>query len=321
MKLEHFVTLSLNPALDTTLWVTGLDHEFNDVLREQQEAAGKAVNVARVLTSFGCPCKALILAGEGNRGRYFERLDEDNLDYEAVFLQGDIRENISIVKPDESLLRLTRPGFTVYEDHIERVKQHLSELITPGTLTVVAGKNPRGLSSEAFIEICAHIKSLGGILAIDTSSATEKDICTIRPWVIKPNIEELKMMTGEELDTREKLRAAFSRFHQSGVQHILLSLGSEGLVYSGYPDSCGESPNTPRMFYAKVPHVRVKSTVGAGDCTLSGFLLAYRSNLNITECLRLAASFGTASVMIDGTNPPRADELEEVYPQVEVREE
>ncbi|WP_312644105.1 hexose kinase [Hydrogenoanaerobacterium sp.] len=312
MKIERFVALSLNPALDTTLWVDGLEREYNQVLGEQCEAAGKAVNVARVLKAFDCHCKTLILAGESNRHKYFERLDADGIDYDTVFLEGEIRENISLVLPDDKLIRLARPGFTVHSAQIEEIKARLATMITPGTLAVVAGKNPVGLNEAAFVELCTYIESLGATLAVDTSSVKEQDICAIRPWIIKPNLEELELMTGETLDTHEKIAKVFQRFHQNGVQHLLLSMGGDGVLYSG-----GEQSEY-RILHAKVPQVHVKSTVGAGDSTLSGFLLAYHSGKTIEECVRVAASFGTASVMIDGTNPPRQQELEMVYPQVEV---
>jgi|GEM_PF-545688 len=312
MRIERFIALSLNPALDTTLWIDGLEREYNQVLGEQCEAAGKAVNVARVLKAFDCPCKMLILAGENNRRKYFSRLDSDAIDYDAVFLSGEIRENISLVLPDDKMIRLARPGFTVSKAQIDEIKAHLAKMITPGTLAVVAGKNPIGLSEAEFIDLCAFIESKGAVLAVDTSSVKECDICAIRPWIIKPNLEELELMTGETLDTHEKLAAAFARFHREGVQHILLSMGGDGVLYSG-----GEGSDY-QLLRAEVPQVHVKSTVGAGDSTLAGFLLSYHKGKAIDECVRVAASFGTASVMIDGTNPPRKQELEQVYPQVRV---
>lgn len=319
MKIDKIVTLSLNPALDITLWVDGLDKEYNDVTNEQHEAAGKAVNVARVLKAFGCDSKTVLLAGRGNSGKYFARLDEDEIDYQTVFVNGDIRENISIVKPGAPLIRLARPGFFAAPEALEDIKKHLAGCVTQGTLVVAAGKNPRGVTPAVFAELCEYIEKLGGSLAIDTSSLKEAELCALKPWVIKPNIEELEYITDETLDRKEKIFAVFKRFHAKGVRHILLSMGGDGLYYSGMAKGENGAERYSVML-ASVPSVAVKSTVGAGDSSLSGFLLACKSGCAIKECVRVAASFGTASVMLDGTNPPRMEELKEIYPQVRVSE-
>lgn len=308
MKIKRFAALSLNPALDITMWIDGLDKEYNQVRREQCEAAGKAVNVARVLGAFDCECRTLIVAGEDNSHYYFERLKEDAITYEAITVPGLIRENISLVQPDGTLVRLARPGFTVDKAALERVRGQFAPYVAEGTLVVVAGKNPAGVAPEDFVAMCRSVKELGGTLALDTSSLHERDIFEIAPWIIKPNVEELELMTGETFGTLGQMTAALCRFHEHGVEHVLVSMGGDGLLYSG----AGET------LLAKVPSVTVKSTVGAGDNTLSGFLMAYAQGRALEECVRIAASFGTASVMRDGTNPARVQELREVYDKVKV---
>lgn len=308
MQLQQFAALSLNPALDITLWVDGLDKEYNQVLREQCEAAGKAVNVARVLKTFDFSCKTFILAGEENCRYYFKRLDEDGIDYDFLLLPGLVRENMSIVQPDGKLMRLARPGFAVDRLTLGRVCELLTGFITKNTVVVVAGKSPIGVTPKDLIDVCKRIQAGGGMVALDTSSLTEQDIFAIAPWIIKPNLEELEWMTGKQLDTIEKIIEALALFHTHGVQHILVSMGGDGLLYSG----------GGTVLHATVPVVPVKSTVGAGDNTLAGFLMAHSAGLTIQECVHVAASFGTSSVMLDGTNPPQMDDLRAVYPQVKL---
>lgn len=310
MQIKQFAALSLNPALDITMWVDGLSKEYNQVLREQCEAAGKAVNVARVLKTFEFPCKTFLLAGEENCRYYFKRLDEDGIDYDFLLLPGLVRENISVVQPDGKLTRLARPGFAVDRLTLDRVCELLTSVVAPGTLVVVAGKNPAGVAQKDLVGVCKKVQAAGGMVALDTSSLTEQDIFAISPWVIKPNVEELEWMTGKQLDTIEKMVAALGLFHEHGIQHILVSMGGDGLLYSG----------GGVVLHASVPVVPVKSTVGAGDSTLSGFLMAYSAGHSIQECVRVAASFGTASVLLDGTNPPQMDDLRAVYPRVTLAE-
>ena len=308
MRIERFAALSLNPALDVTLRVENLAQEYNNVLHEQSEAAGKAVNVARVLHSYGTACRTLVLAGTDNLHKYRARLERDGVQCEFVETEGEIRENISVVQADDSLFRLARPGFVVTEEKLEQVRARLVPMVGPGTLLIAAGRNPRGVSGAQFCSVCDTVRGLGGALAVDTCSLTEQEIFALRPWLMKPNIEELEQMTGETLRTRERVLAAAERYRKNGVENLLISMGPDGALF------CGEGG----VFYARVPRVHVKSTVGAGDSTLSGFVMAYAAGRPIADCVRIAASFGTASVMLDGTNPPLESDLRVVYPQVEI---
>lgn len=308
MQIKQFAALSLSPALDITLRVQNLAQEYNAVLHEQCEAAGKAVNVARVLHSFGVSCRTLVLAGTDNLHKYRARLAQDGLTCEFVETDGEIRENISVVQADDSLFRLARPGFNVTQEKLEAVRARLVPMVEPGTLFIAAGRNPRGVTGAQLCSLCDTARALGGALAVDTCSLTEQELFSIRPWLIKPNIEELEQLAGEKLTTKEAVLRAAERYRKNGVENLLISMGGEGALF------CGEGG----VFYAAVPRVHVKSTVGAGDSTLSGFIMAYAAGKPVEECVRIAASFGTASVLLDGTNPPKESDLRKIYPQVQV---
>ena len=73
MAFDRIITLSLNPVIDTTLHLDGLNiRAENRVLEEHFEAAGKAVNVARALKRAGVESTAVIAAGRDNWGRYLK---------------------------------------------------------------------------------------------------------------------------------------------------------------------------------------------------------------------------------------------------------
>lgn len=57
-------TITLNPALDRTLWVQKIEtDDSNRIEREERYAGGKGIDVSRVLTTLGVDNKALGFVG------------------------------------------------------------------------------------------------------------------------------------------------------------------------------------------------------------------------------------------------------------------
>lgn len=312
MLFDKIITLSLNPVADITCYVSSFAFgEENIVQSELYDAAGKAVDVSRVLQSYEIANTALIVAGQENSKRYFERLKNENVTTRVIFAEGRIRENMSIVTPDGRVARLARKSPVIRHRIIDELEAALSEEIKPTTLVVVAGAMPDGITDEIFCEICAFIKECGGIIALDTRTATLKNIEKLKPWMIKPNYEELCLLVGRPLNSLDELKAAVLQISALGVHHVLASLGSEGLLYT----------NGTVTYKADVPVLsEIKSTIGAGDATLAGFIIAHDYKYDLKRSIQFAAAFGTAACLVEGTNPPRRISVAMVNNQVSVYE-
>ena len=312
MLFDKIITLSLNPVADITLYVDGfIMGSENNVTSELYDSAGKAVDVSRVLQSYELANTALIVAGQENSKRYFERLNDEHVRTRVILAPGRMRENISIVTPDGTFTRLIRKSPKIRQRTIDELETALSEEIRPATLVVVAGAMPEGVTDDIFCEICRFIKDCGGTVALDTRSATLENVAKIQPWVIKPNFEELCMLVGRPLESLEQIKAAVKQLADLGVRHVLASMGAEGMVY-------GDGKVT---YKADVPELsEIKSTIGAGDAALAGFIIAHDYKYDPKRSLQFAAAFGTASCLVEGTNPPRRISVAMVNNQVSVYE-
>lgn len=304
------ITLSLNPAIDVTLWTDTLKtDDENPVIDEQYDAAGKAMNVSRALRYYGVDSLALVLAGCHNLHRYEERLKAEKVNYRLIMVDGYIRENISIVQPDRTVTRLLREGFCVEYETVDQIKEELTKVVTPDSLVVISGKLPRGISPTVLKMICGHVDRLGGKIALDTSNITVEDIYEIKPWVMKPNYEEACQMSNSELCHKEALVEFGFEANRHGIEHCIVSLGDEGFIHT----SDGNAT------LVQVPMVDVMSSVGAGDCLLAGFIMSAQQLLPLESCLKVAAAFGTAACMTEGTNPPPKLATANIMQQVRCR--
>lgn len=292
---SKIITLSLNPAIDVTLWTQTLKSDQDNLVEDEQyDAAGKAMNVSRALHYYGTESTALVLAGRHNLHRYEERLKVEKVNYRLVTVDGYIRENISIVQPDRSVTRLIRDGFCVEYEAIDEIKEQLSQMVEDNSLVVISGKLPRGISPKVLKMICHHVTSLGGKIALDTSTLALEDFYDIKPWIIKPNYAEACELAGRELTTEQSIAELGREVNAHGIDNCLISLGPEGLIHT-----CAEGATR-----VLVPTIDVISAVGAGDCTLAGFIMSVQQGLSVERCLRVAAAFGTAACLTEGTNPP-----------------
>lgn len=312
MMFDKIITLSLNPVADITCYVNNFEPGGNSIVEsELYDAAGKAVDVSRVLQSYEIANTALIVAGQENSKRYFDRLKDENVATRVIHMEGRLRENMSIITPDGIATRISRKSPKIKHKTIDELEAVLSEEIKPATLVVLAGAMPEGVTDEIFCEICAFIKESGGILALDTSAATLDNIAKIQPWVLKPNYKELCELVGRKLETMDELKWAVTRIASLGVHHVLASLGSEGILYT----------NGSVTYKADVPVLsEIKSTIGAGDAALAGFIIAHDYKYDLKRSIRFAAAFGTASCLVEGTNPPRRISVAMINNQVSVYE-
>src|SRR5512137_2104745 len=90
-------TITLNPALDRTLWIDRIRNDVsNRILEEHSFAGGKSIDVSRVLKNLGIDNTALGFVG-GFAGRELEgRLLNDGVNSDFVRVSGETRTNIII---------------------------------------------------------------------------------------------------------------------------------------------------------------------------------------------------------------------------------
>lgn len=308
---DKIVTVSLNPALDETIWLDTMDFsEPNRASKETTDAGGKAVNIARVMTSLGMPVRALGLCGEENARRFFALLDRDHVDYDFVQLEGFTRENLTLVIPDQRVLKVNRAGFAVTIDGMKRLRAKIEQEIQSNqkVLLVFAGSLPPNLTADSYKAFLLSFRREGVSFALDNAFFHLSDIAEIQPFLIKPNLVEFRQMSGSDLRTEQSI-VKLARSMTDYVDHVLVSLGAKGMIYAGRDNGCR----------IHTPQVAVRSTVGAGDTSLAAFLSSIQQGLSPCDAAAYGAAAGTASVSLDGTGIVNEEMIHEVLPRVLVK--
>lgn len=307
---DKIVTVTLNPSLDATLWIDKLDlDEPVKCLKEIYYPGGKGLNVSRVLTALAQENTALFITGRENSKKLSVLLDKENVNYDSVENQGAIRENLSIVTSENKMLKINRNGFSVSEEILKELEDKILEHIlnAKSPLLVFAGSLPQNVTKERYKALCIKFKAMGCEIVLDNDIFSCSDIKEIKPFLIKPNAAEIGHMFSREMLTKEEC-ISFARQLAESTAHVLVSMGGEGLLY------CAK--NT--LIQATVPNVLVKSTVGAGDTALAGFIASYNDGCDILEALRFSAACATASVELAGTEIITKKHSLKMYKNIEI---
>jgi 1-phosphofructokinase len=283
------VTLTPNPGIDRTYAVESLVRgDVNRAGRDWIEAGGKGINVARVLQAHGeAVCAVLPIGGPTGRS-VVDLLAEDGVEVVAVEVPGDLRCNITIVEPDGTVTKFNASGPALAREDADALLDASAGAVVANAATwlVGCGSLPPGAPDELFALLVQRVRGRAGDIqvAIDSSGPALAAAITAKPDVIKPNLAELEELSARPLATLGEVVDAARALVALGVGTVLVSLGSEGALLV---DATTE-------LLAVAPVEAVRTTVGAGDALLAGYLRS--AHLGPEEALRSAVAFGAAAV-------------------------
>ncbi len=291
------ITLTLGPAFDMHCHGDKLilDHE-NLVYMDLCQAGGKGVNISRALVSNGTENLALLVLGQENAASFLSNLDADGVQYDAITVPGRIRENITI-HTGNTETRISFPGFRVEADVLPRVEEKLLALVDADTVVTMTGRVAEGMAVADVMDMLRKAADKGAKIVVDSRSFSLEDLKALKPWLIKPNQEEISAYLGREISSLSETLAEAKALHEAGIANVMISMGGDGALLV-----CREG-----TFIAVPPQVAVKSTIGAGDSSIAGF--AACPSGNAAEKLRWAVAYGSAACMAEGTLPPEPKDV------------
>ncbi|GAA1858042.1 1-phosphofructokinase family hexose kinase [Asanoa iriomotensis] len=259
------VTVTLNPSLDRAIEIDHLAR--GDVIRARSgrlDPGGKGVNVSRALLANGVASRAVLPCGGDEGAQLVRLLAAEGVDLVAVPIGGHTRSNITLAEPDGTVTKVNEPGPSLSAVEFDAVTgQALAAAGTAGWV-VVCGSLPPGVTPAAFGRLCRRIVAAGVRLAVDTSGPALRAAAEAGAHLVKPNREELSEVVGHPLPSRSDVVAAADRVRAWGAGAVLASLGADGAILV--------TADTVVSGAVVVPAPR--SSVGAGDALLAGFLAA-----------------------------------------------
>lgn len=304
----RIITVTANPSLDRTITLAAAlqPGEVQSAASSREDAGGKGINVARVVAAAGVDTVAVLpLADDDPFGA---ALRSSHVVARVVDVEGHVRANVTITDPAGVTTKLNLPGAMLSADDVAELIAAVVAESEGADWLVLAGSLPPGAGDRLYVDITRAVRERWGAraprVAVDTSGAALRAVVEdASPDLIKPNDEELAELAGVELEPGADLAAAVLPVARAlvpaKVAAALVTLGADGAVLV---DADGAWQATP-------PRIRVVSTVGAGDSSLAGYLLADVAGDGPDDRLRRSVQYGAAAASLPGTQAPTPDDL------------
>ena len=297
-----------NPCVDCTieldtLKLGGLNRIENKIITY----SGKALNVAIGVSRLGGDSFATGFMFDDNGKMFVHALDDENVKNTFVWNKGSARTNYKIVDKRSMMTEINDKGENVTEENQAELVSLVGELSKSANVAVMSGSLPGGVADDYYLKLSSVIPEKTKLI-LDTSG--NKMIAGLRrgAYLVKPNLEELREMTGDHYDSIDEMVTGCERLIEAGAENVMLSLGRKGAILT----------NGDEAYFCKSATVAVNSTVGAGDGMVAAAAVMIEQDAPYTEILRCAVAAGTASVTTPGTNLFYRDKFIEIYNKIQV---
>lgn len=300
------ITITLNPAIDCAMGVTGYtENAVNRADFQHLTAGGKGINISIILQRLGAETSALSFCG-GETGRLLcSLLDRINLPYSMVWLENQLtRINVKL-KHGGCETEINGKGTEIPPEILEKFISGIEENINDDDILVLAGSVPPSVPSDTYARIMKRLSRRNIRIVVDTSGKPLLEILPYRPFLIKPNNHELGEILGREIRTPGEALDGARELQPLGAGNIIVSLAEKGSVMLTADGT---------EYRINAPSGTVKNSVGAGDSMLAGFLAGLEKTGDFNYALALGTACGSATAFSGGL--AEKDEIRRIFSEI-----
>lgn len=270
-------------------------------IRRESTCLGGAANVSANIRSLGGKAVPIGILGDDYEGR---RLKEEfralGAPLGGLIVDGDRATSVKtrIIAHHQQVCRTDREDkFPISAEIQKRILKQFLGFLEKAHAVIISDYAKGLLSPSILREMLPEAKSAKKIVCIDPKF---RNLAVYRPaTVITPNTLEAEHASGVHIaNKRDLVRAGRKILRQTGIQHLLVTRGEEGMaLFEGHS----------RVTYIPTVAQEVFDVTGAGDTVISTLSLGLVAGLSMLEAAILSniaagivvGKLGTASVTPD----------------------
>ncbi|WP_301109570.1 1-phosphofructokinase [Sporosarcina sp.] len=305
------LTVTMNPSVDIRY---NLEHfnldAVNRVANVSKTAGGKGLNVSRVLIQLGEEVAATGFLG-GSLGSFIRTQISDLL-IKDRFIDSieDTRNCIAIIH-DGQQTEVLESGPVISEKEQTEFLEQFRSYVKNAEIVTVSGSLPKGLDTNFYTKLLEIAQEHDAKVLLDTSGEALKvsleSVC--KPYLIKPNEDELADIAGKEINTKEQVIEALQNPVLDGIPWIVVTLGGQGALIR----------HEDQFYQVQIPKVEVKNPVGSGDSVIAGFAAGIRRKLADEELIKFGISMGVLNAMEEKTGHIDPQKIEWCTDQIDMK--
>ncbi len=307
-KACGFATVTLSPAVDCTIRVTG-PLALGGVVRacgETRVPGGKGLNVAKQLAACGSPACVAGLLGQDVADDYRRYCAERGIAFAFVTVAHATRANLMITDGSREL-KVNRAAFPelAFSDSL---LNRCIDAVAAADIVVVSGSLPEQWPVSTYPSLVQRLKARGKRVVVDTSGPALAAAVGAQPDMIKPNREECEALVGEPLPDDRAIQRVLRSLAATGMT-VVLSDGARGAWFA----------HDGHLLFCAAPAVQTVDTTAAGDVMLGEFCHHFFAAGTLTpEAAAHAVAAGSAAVELAGSHVPPRHRIEQLLARMRV---
>ena len=294
-------SVTLNPSIDFIVRVKDFQlGETNRAYEDNFFAGGKGIMVSKLLKNVKTNCVNLGFLG-GFTGTFIEQnLKKLNILSDFVTVNENTRVNVKLKTETETEINCQGPKISENEkeEFLDKIRKTKSD-----DFVILSGSVPSNLGNDFYITIIEILNKNGVKFTLDSSGETFSKSLKYKPFLIKPNKDELKEYARREFKNNQEIVNYVRENLVDKAEHVIISLGGEGALYIDKKFSLFAYPLRVKE--------NVVNTVGAGDSVVAGFVNYMLKHNDVERAFRFAVACGTATSFSEDIG--ELNFIEEIY--------
>ncbi|MBI2946075.1 MAG: hexose kinase [Verrucomicrobia bacterium] len=281
----------------------------NRAVRTLDGAAGKSINVAKVLHALGEHPVATGFLG-GDRREYLRGFLETR-GIESEFVEVGTRTRQCVTLIDEScgtVTELVEESGPVAAADFEKLLEVIDRRIRGCRALVMSGTLAPGGLFDLYFHCTRLATEAGALSVVDAQGTVLIEALKAKPGLVKPNRAELAATVGRKLENEAAVMQTMKELCERGAQRVIVTAGKEpALAFDG------------RSFW-RIPAPRIKpvNPIGSGDAFTAGLVSRLVRGDDLGEACRWASAAGAANALTLLAGEVNREDVERLAREVNV---
>jgi len=259
---------------------------------------------------FGADVTAMYPIG-GALGQLLRRLvDQEGIPGLTSPISGETREDVTVHERATDLqYRFVLPGPQFTEQEWRACLAAFGSLDQRARFVVGSGSLPPGVPDDFYGRVAQAVKRTGRKIVIDTSGPPLRAALQTGVYLIKPSLNEFRILMGKLLETQtDWIKACRSLINNGHAEIVALTLGEQGALLV----------TRDQVLRAQALPITPVSVVGAGDSFLGAMIWSLASGHAVETAFRYGVAAGSAALLMHGTELCQREDTERLVNDVKL---